>query len=103
MLDYYQSTRSRHPKIMQLVFLIIWNHCSPRVSLSNGTPLGGVLSPFVCTVYINSYRSAYYANNHWFKIVDDTALVSLLSTDEIDYRSDIFHFVSWCEWSTAMS
>ena len=43
-------------------------------------------SPGMCTVAIF----------HYFKYADDTALVGLLSDDEIDYKSDIDHFVSRC-------
>ena len=55
---------------------------------------GWVLSLFLYTMYTNSCRSAY-SNNHYFKYVDDTAVVGLLSEDETDYRSDIDYFVSW--------
>ena len=34
--------------------------------------------------------------NHYFKYADYNALVGLLSDDEIYYRSDIDHVVSWC-------
>ena len=64
-------------------------------SISTGAPQGCVLLPFLYTMYTNSCRSAY-SNNYYFKYADDTAVVSLLSDDETDYRSAIDHFVSWC-------
>ena len=69
--------------------------CSPRVSISTGAPHGCVLSPFLYTMYTNSYRRAY-SNSHCFKYGDDTGFVGLLSNDETDYRRDVDHIVSWC-------
>jgi len=67
---------------------------SLHVSISTGAPRGCVLSPFLYTMYTNSCRSAY-TNNHYFKYADDTVLVGLLSDNETDYKSDIYHFVAW--------
>ena len=86
--------RSRH--------VTVSDHCSARVSVSNGTRQGCVLSPFVYTVYTNSYRRVYYSISHCFKYADDTALVRLLSNDEIDYRVT---YITLCHgvWVTAVS
>ena len=66
------------------------NNSSPRVSVSTRAR-GGLLSPVLHTMYTHSCRTVSA-----FKYEDDTDFVSLISTVEIDCRSDVNKLVSWC-------
>ena len=73
------------------------NSAQSSVLYSNtGAPQGCVLSPVLFTLYTNDCVSNS-ENTLTVKFADDAALVGLILDDEISYRNNVSHFVSWCE------
>ena len=66
--------------------------------LTNRTQYVNVSGVFITCAYLHrsSPGMCTVAIFHYFKHADDTALVGLLSDDEIGYKGDIDHFVSRC-------
>ena len=60
--------------------------------VSTGTPQGSVLSLLLCILYTNDFRSTH-PNRFLIKFSDDTALLSLLFTDETGHGPDVEDFV----------
>ncbi|TKS65892.1 RNA-directed DNA polymerase from mobile element jockey [Collichthys lucidus] len=73
-------------------------HCVSDVVLcSTGAPQGTVLSPFLFTLYTSDFTHNT-AHCHIQKFSDDTAVVGRVSEgDDLEYRTIIRDFVSWCE------
>ena len=57
---------------------------SDAMTTSTGSPQGCVLSPLLFILYTNSCTSTLQYR-HFIKYADDTALVSLLRDEEVDY------------------
>ena len=72
------------------------NEVSDYVVTNTGSPQGGVLSPFLFTLYTNKCHSTSQ-NVKIVKYADDTACAGLIKDSEFTYRSEVDAFVSWCK------
>ena len=66
--------------------------------VSTGSPHGCVLSALLFILYTYDCRSIS-PNRYFIKFPDDTALLSLLSNDEVGYGPVLNYFVAWCDRS----
>ena len=71
------------------------NHCSSVIITNTGAPQGCVLSPTLFTLYTNDCATTDI-NSKLFKYADDTALVSLCTNDDVQYRQEVRNFTEWC-------
>lgn len=73
------------------------NGClSEEMSSSTGSPQGCVLSPLLYILYMEDWCSQHI-NRHILNFADDSAIVSLLHSDETDHDPVMNDFVFWCE------
>ena len=66
--------------------------------VSTGSPQGCVLSPLLFILYTNECRSIR-PNIYFIKFSDDTALLTLLSNDDVGHGPVLNDFVAWCDRS----
>ncbi|TKS65807.1 putative RNA-directed DNA polymerase from transposon BS [Collichthys lucidus] len=86
-------------RVMFFDFSSAFNTIQPsllRVKMESA-PQGTVLSPFLFTLYTSDFTHNT-AHCHIQKFSDDTAVVGRVSEgDDLEYRTIIRDFVSWCE------
>ncbi len=70
---------------------------SPIVT-NTGAPQGSTISPVLYTLYTNECRG-FSSDVFNIKYADDTAIVGLITEDEVDYRRGVDEFVDWCQSS----
>ena len=73
-------------------------HHSSRGHVTIGSLQGCVLSPLLFVLYTNECQ-CYYEGRHIIKFADDSAIVSLLSNDEINHGPVVDEFSDWCKRS----
>ena len=69
---------------------------SELVQINTRAPQGCVLSPILCSIYINDYRS-HKNNTILIKFADDSTIQGLLCDSEDCYFEEVKCFVGWCE------
>ncbi len=68
---------------------------SPIVT-NTGAPQGSTISPVLYTLYTNECRG-FSSDICNIKYADDTAIVGLITEDEVDYHRGVGEFVDWCQ------
>lgn len=71
---------------------------SSSIVTNTGAPQGSTISPVLFTLYTNECRGSSSDVLH-IKYADDTAIVGLITDDEVDYRRGVDEFVDWCQSS----
>ena len=74
------------------------NTTSSATVVSTGSPQGCILSPLVFMLCKNDCRSIR-PNRYFIKFSDDTALLILLSNDEVGHDPVSNDFVAYCDRS----
>ena len=86
----------------ELALWVLWvrvnNTTSSVKVVYTGSPQGCVLSPLLFILYRNDCRSIR-PNRYFIKFSDDTALLILLSNDEVGHGTVLNDFVAYCDRS----
>lgn len=71
--------------------------CSPIIT-NTGAPQGSTISPVLFTLYTNECVGMS-CNVFTDKYADDTAIIGLITEDEVEYRRCVDEFVNWSQSS----
>ena len=77
----------------------IQNEMSDTITINTGSPQGCVLSAPLFIIYTNDC-SATKDGVTIVKYADDTAIVGLISQDEVNYRSEVNSFEEWSKMNS---
>ncbi|KAK7877731.1 hypothetical protein WMY93_030545 [Mugilogobius chulae] len=75
----------------------VGKHTSSTIAINTRAPQGCVLSPLLYTLHFTHDCFASSSSNLIVKFADDTTVLGLITNNnEVDYRSEVQHLLSWC-------